>query len=80
MKILPYCSCPYTYGLLKLYRAKSDPQGPVYLWARREIMEQELDPAEFSVPLENQKWAPIERSPLSSSGEYLPSLITICAV
>ncbi|KAF8525690.1 thiamine diphosphate-binding protein [Gautieria morchelliformis] len=49
-----------------LQRAQSDPQGPVYLWARREIMEQALDPEEFAIPLQSSKWAPVERAPISS--------------
>ena len=73
MKALQRYRVPlFRITLLHLFhRAQSDPQGPVYLWARREIMEQELDPAEFSAPLNNQKWAPVERAPISRSGQSL---------
>jgi len=46
--------------------ARSDPPGPVYLWARREVMEQPLDQAEFAaLSVNNKHWAPIEPATIS---------------
>ena len=44
--------------------ANSEPQGPVYVHARREAMEQELDAAKFAKPSNMEEWGPIELGPL----------------
>ncbi|CAL1713751.1 unnamed protein product [Somion occarium] len=36
--------------------ASSDPQGPTYLWARREVMEEDLGPSASSLTLDVTKW------------------------
>ncbi|KAG6901371.1 hypothetical protein C0995_012874 [Termitomyces sp. Mi166 len=51
------------YVARALQVATSDPKGPVYLWARREVMEQEV-PAP-SKSLNFQQWSAIEPSGLS---------------
>ncbi|CDO72273.1 hypothetical protein BN946_scf184970.g125 [Trametes cinnabarina] len=45
--------------------AKSQPQGPVYLWARRETTEEEIDPSIFNEKLDITKWPPVEGPGLS---------------
>ncbi|GJJ14099.1 hypothetical protein Clacol_008356 [Clathrus columnatus] len=49
--------------------AKSDPQGPVYLWGRREVMEEEYTPTDFR-PIDNKNWPPLERMPISHSTSH----------
>ncbi|EIW81544.1 hypothetical protein CONPUDRAFT_154079 [Coniophora puteana RWD-64-598 SS2] len=39
--------------------ATSEPQGPVYLWARREVMEQEIDESLMKAPITMYKWPAI---------------------
>lgn len=46
----------------------SEPKGPVYLWARREVMEEEIPETLMSKPLDLARWPPIEPSGLSPSG------------
>ncbi|KAJ7180790.1 thiamine diphosphate-binding protein [Mycena filopes] len=45
--------------------ATSHPTGPVYLWARREVMEEELDIATVQKKIARQKWPSIEPAALS---------------
>ncbi|KAI0330509.1 thiamine diphosphate-binding protein [Cubamyces sp. BRFM 1775] len=40
--------------------AKSEPRGPVYLWARRETTEEEVDPAIFEENLDITKWPAVQ--------------------
>ncbi|KAF8875309.1 thiamine pyrophosphate enzyme, N-terminal TPP binding domain-containing protein [Infundibulicybe gibba] len=40
--------------------AMSEPKGPVYLWARREAMEEEVGQAQMEAEASLQKWPPIE--------------------
>ncbi|TFK17638.1 acetolactate synthase catalytic subunit [Coprinopsis marcescibilis] len=50
--------------------ATSEPKGPVYLWARREVMEQEIDPGLFkdvAASISTQSWPAVEPSALSST-------------
>ncbi|KAI0072213.1 thiamine diphosphate-binding protein [Panus rudis PR-1116 ss-1] len=47
--------------------ATSDPQGPTYLWARREVMEEDLDPAVANAKLDFTKWPPVQPSALEAS-------------
>lgn len=44
--------------------AQSDPPGPVYLWARREVMEEEYDQANFK-SMDISKWPITDRATLS---------------
>jgi len=57
--------------------ATSEPKGPVYLWARREIMEEELDYETFrKITTSVAKAPPIAPGALSSDGEYYAFIIT----
>ncbi|EGN97798.1 hypothetical protein SERLA73DRAFT_109025 [Serpula lacrymans var. lacrymans S7.3] len=47
--------------------ATSDPKGPVYLWGRREVMEQEIDEGLLKVPAPMLKWPSVEPCALSHS-------------
>ncbi|KAF8184213.1 thiamine pyrophosphate enzyme, N-terminal TPP binding domain-containing protein [Pholiota molesta] len=47
--------------------AGSVPKGPVYLWARREVMEEEIDPAHINLVSNMAGWPAIEPSALSSA-------------
>ncbi|KAG1826595.1 thiamine pyrophosphate enzyme, N-terminal TPP binding domain-containing protein [Suillus subalutaceus] len=47
--------------------ATSEPKGPVYLWARREVLEQEIDESLFNTPASLCRWPSIEPSGLSPS-------------
>lgn len=47
----------------------SEPKGPVYLWARREVMEEEYDEAFYNEPVEARTWSPVEPISLSPNGE-----------
>ncbi|KAG6843662.1 hypothetical protein H0H93_000398, partial [Arthromyces matolae] len=53
--------------------ATSDPKGPVYLWARRETMEQEVPKP--PKPLSFKQWPSVEPSGLSPECEALSSSI-----
>ncbi|KAF5374135.1 hypothetical protein D9615_008882 [Tricholomella constricta] len=44
--------------------ATSEPKGPVYLWARREVMEEELPESSLDVTADLQHWPSIEPSSL----------------
>ncbi|OCH92828.1 Thiamin diphosphate-binding protein [Obba rivulosa] len=45
--------------LRALQFAKSEPKGPVYLWARREVMEEELDESVLTTAPDPRKWPAI---------------------
>ncbi|KZT69553.1 Thiamin diphosphate-binding protein [Daedalea quercina L-15889] len=45
--------------------ATSAPKGPVYLWARREVLEEEVDESVMNAQLDVAKWPPIAPSGLS---------------
>ncbi|KAF8073386.1 thiamine pyrophosphate enzyme, N-terminal TPP binding domain-containing protein [Lyophyllum atratum] len=47
--------------------ATSDPKGPVYLWARREVMEEEIPESLSEATADLEKWPSIEPSGLSST-------------
>ncbi|KAG1790042.1 thiamine pyrophosphate enzyme, N-terminal TPP binding domain-containing protein [Suillus variegatus] len=47
--------------------ATSEPKGPVYLWARREVLEKEIDESLFNSTASLYKWPSIEPSALSPS-------------
>ncbi|KAM0752659.1 thiamine diphosphate-binding protein [Meredithblackwellia eburnea MCA 4105] len=51
--------------LRALQYAKSEPQGPVYCWAMREITEEHLDPQGVPDVRVNEVWSEIEKSPLN---------------
>ncbi|KAI0686997.1 thiamine diphosphate-binding protein [Earliella scabrosa] len=46
--------------------ATSHPQGPVYLWARREVTDEEVDEATMNAPLRLNKWPSVTIPALSS--------------
>jgi len=50
--------------------ATSEPKGPVYLWARREVMEAEVDESLFDSPASFYRWPSIDPNGLSPSGTY----------
>lgn len=52
--------------LRALQFAKSEPQGPVYCWAMREITEEQLDPAEVPDVRAAEVWSGIELAPLNN--------------
>ncbi|KAJ7105460.1 thiamine diphosphate-binding protein [Mycena crocata] len=45
--------------------ATSHPKGPVYLWARREVMEEEVDLAAVQTRTSSKKWPSVEPAALS---------------
>ncbi|KAI0629916.1 thiamine diphosphate-binding protein [Trametes polyzona] len=45
--------------------ATSEPKGPVYLWARRETTEEEVDPSIFEEKLDITRWPPVQGPGLS---------------
>ena len=49
--------------------ATSDPKGPVYLWARREAMEEDIDAASVDLVTDMTGWPSVEASALSPQGE-----------
>ena len=48
--------------------ATSEPKGPVYLWARRETTEEEIEPALFEEKLDVTKWPPAHAGALPDAG------------
>ena len=47
----------------------SEPKGPVYLWARREAMEEEVEEDFAKATIDISTWGPIEPIALSPSGQ-----------
>ena len=47
----------------------SEPKGPVYISARREILEEELDPLATTNSVDMAKWPAISPMALSSDGK-----------
>ncbi|KAF8553681.1 thiamine diphosphate-binding protein [Imleria badia] len=47
--------------------AMSEPKGPVYLWARRETMEQEIDSSILERPITLTKWPSVQPTALPTS-------------
>ncbi|KAL5520043.1 hypothetical protein ACEPAG_1703 [Sanghuangporus baumii] len=47
--------------------ATSEPRGPVYLWARREVMEEVVDEDFAKTPIDVRKWMPMESQGLNQS-------------
>ncbi|KAJ8583334.1 thiamine diphosphate-binding protein [Rhizopogon salebrosus TDB-379] len=47
--------------------ATSEPKGPVYLWARREVMEVEVDDSLFNTPTSLYRWPSLDPTGLSPS-------------
>ncbi|KZV92676.1 acetolactate synthase [Exidia glandulosa HHB12029] len=47
--------------------AQSEPQGPVYLWARREIMEEEMDEQTYAKSIVAHRWPSIQACPLPAA-------------
>jgi hypothetical protein len=54
--------------------ATSDPKGPVYLWARREAMEEEVPESLLQASASLHKWPSIEPTALSPAGMPLATL------
>ncbi|KAJ7759144.1 thiamine pyrophosphate enzyme, N-terminal TPP binding domain-containing protein [Mycena metata] len=54
--------------------ATSHPKGPVYLWARREVMEEEVDLAAVQKTITRQKWPSIEPAALSPTAAHTIAL------
>lgn len=50
--------------------ATSEPKGPVYLWARRETSEEEIDPSIAKETLSIEKWPAVDGSALSAPGMF----------
>lgn len=55
--------------LISKCSATSDPKGPVYLWARREAMEEEIDATSVDLVADMAGWPSVEPSALSPQGE-----------
>ncbi|KAF8518502.1 thiamine diphosphate-binding protein [Hysterangium stoloniferum] len=53
--------------VMRALQTHSDPKGPVYLWARREVMEEEINISQYSISLNHRKWAPLEPTTISLS-------------
>jgi hypothetical protein len=51
------------------FSAKTEPAGPVYLWASREVMEEHLDPTKDAQIYDPQVYEPLEPNALSSNGK-----------
>ncbi|KAM0752678.1 thiamine diphosphate-binding protein [Meredithblackwellia eburnea MCA 4105] len=51
--------------LRALQYAKSDPPGPVYCWAPREVTEEHLDPTTVPDVRVSEVWSELERSPMN---------------
>ncbi|KAI1789982.1 thiamine pyrophosphate enzyme, N-terminal TPP binding domain-containing protein [Ganoderma leucocontextum] len=47
--------------------ATSQPKGPVYLWARREVTEEDVDPSIFDEELDVSKWPSVQGGGLPNS-------------
>ena len=66
------CTCRYPQRIvfysLDCCSATSEPKGPVYLWARREMMEQEIDPSLLETPMALTKWPSVQPTALQISG------------
>ncbi|KAH7885059.1 thiamine pyrophosphate enzyme, N-terminal TPP binding domain-containing protein [Phlebopus sp. FC_14] len=58
--------------------ATSDPKGPVYLWGRREVMEQEIDQSLMEAHISLTKWPSIEPTalPLSAVQRIASALLS----
>lgn len=54
--------------LRALQFAESEPKGPVYVWAQREITEEHLDPDKVPDVRPGEVWSPIEPIPLNKAG------------
>ena len=66
-------------ALRALQYANSEPKGPVYLWAMREITEEHLVEEEVPDVRVDEVWSPIELSPLNKSSKldrYTPTSST----
>lgn len=57
--------------MLHLCSATSEPKGPVYLWARRETTEEDVDASVFNDDLKVQKWPAIQGGGLPAPGSLL---------
>lgn len=53
-----------------LYSATSGPKGPVYLWARREVLQEEVDASLMDAGLDTLKWPSVQPSGLSLAGKF----------
>ena len=57
-----------TYSAKSICSATSHPKGPVYLWARRETTEEEVDESIFNEKVEFSKWPSVQGGGLPDSG------------
>ncbi|KIJ05974.1 hypothetical protein PAXINDRAFT_103561 [Paxillus involutus ATCC 200175] len=57
--------------------ATSEPKGPVYLWGRREVMEQEIDQSLLERPITLTKWPSVEPTalPITAAQRIASSLL-----
>lgn len=53
---------------MRLHSATSDPKGPVYLWARREVLEEEIDSSIMDTKVDTAKWPSLKPGGLSPDG------------
>ncbi|KAF8840623.1 thiamine diphosphate-binding protein [Paxillus ammoniavirescens] len=51
--------------------ATSEPKGPVYLWGRREVMEQEIDQSLLERPITLTKWPSVEPTALPVTADVV---------
>ena len=56
--------------LRALQFAKSEPQGPVYLWAMREITEEPMEEKDVPDVRASEVWSAVEPSPLNKSSKF----------
>lgn len=69
----------HQYYSHRFSRAMSQPRGPVYLWARREVMEQEVDASLMERAINIHRWPPIEPSALSPTGELISRVLIVAS-
>ena len=60
-------TCPFSPS------ANSTPKGPVYVSARREVLEEELDDTTATANIDLNKWPPIAPIALSPAGNTVSS-------
>lgn len=65
---------PHAQVLLRaLQFSNSEPKGPSYVYAYREVTEEHLIPKEVPDVRTNEIWSPLEPSPLNKSSALLPN-------
>ena len=77
MRALQMCVATLGNLITRLYteaylnRATSQPTGPVYLWARREATEEDVDEETIATTVRPALWPSITMPALSSQGEQI---------